>query len=195
MKQMKKRLIAVAVVAAVALAVVPAALAAAGPGGGSGGGSGRNGGGGGQSGPGQNGSGRAQNGGGRRVKGRPFACKGIVVSVDTTAGSLLVTVRQGSIGARPCLGQQETFTLGPRARVFLRTVDADGSIVLTPASLAQVAAGDRVAIDGSLVRTDQGDPVFTARNVLASAASQPVPTPTPTDSPAPAPSEPPLPAA
>ena len=61
-------------------------------------------------------------------RGKPFACRGAVVSVDATGGTLLVTVKQGSRDMHPYIGRQETFTLGARALLFIRTVDpADGT--------------------------------------------------------------------
>ena len=165
---MKKQLMALGLAAAIALAVVPAALAA-GHSGGAGGG------------PGGGGPGKT-----RPAKGKPFACKGAVVSVDATNGTLLVTVKQGSRDMHPYLGQQETFTLGAHARVFIRTVDpADGSIVLTPATLDQVTNAVKAAISGGL-KGGPSAPVFTAQRVVVTLPAASAPAPTPSDSAAPA---------
>jgi hypothetical protein len=172
---MRKKLIAFALAAAVCLAVVPAALAAAHPGG-----------------PGT--SKPAQPAKPKAARGKPFACKGAVVSVDATAGTLLVTVKQGSPDMRPYIGQQETFTLGAHARIFIRTVNADGSVVLTPATIDQVTSAVKAAISGGL-KGDPSAPVFIAQRVVVTLPTAPTPTPTPSGSPAPEPSDSPSPAA
>ena len=166
---MKKQLIALGLAAAIALAVVPAALAAGhsgGPGGGK---------------PGGGGPGKT-----KPAKGKPFACKGAVVSVDATNGTLLVTVKQGSRDMHPYLGQQETFTLGAHAQVFIRTVDpTDGSVVLTPATLDQVTNAVKAAVSGGL-KGGPSAPVFTAQRVVVILPAAPAPAPTPSGSAAPA---------
>ena len=172
---MKKQLMALGLAAAIALAVVPAALAAGhsgGPGGGQ---------------PGGGGSGKTRPA--KPARGKPFACRGAVVSVDATDGTLLVTVKQGSRDMQPYLGEQETFTLGAHARVFIRTVDAtDGSIVLTPTTLDQVTNAVKAAITGGL-KGDPSAPVFTAQRVVVTLAAATTPTPSPSDSPSPTPSD------
>ena len=169
---MKKQLMALGLAAAIALAVVPAALAAGhagAPGGGK---------------PGGGGPGKTKPA--KPAKGKPFACKGAVVSVDATNGTLLVTVKQGSRDMHPYLGQQETFTLGAHARVFIRTVDpADGSIVLAPATLDQVTNAVKAAISGGL-KGGPSAPVFTAQRVVVTLPAPLAPAPTPSDSAAPA---------
>lgn len=176
---MKKKLMALGLAAAIALAVVPAALAAGhsgGPGGGR------------QGGGGQGGGGQGKTRPAKPARGKPFACRGAVVSVDATNGTLLVTVKQGSRDMQPYLDQQETFTLGAHALVFVRTVDAtDGSIVLTPTTLDQVTNAVRAAITGGL-KGDPSAPVFTAHRVMVTLAAA-TPTPSPSDSPSPTPSD------
>ena len=168
---MKTKLIALALATAVCLAVVPAALAtghSGGPGGG---------------GPGKTKPGKTKPT--KPAKGKPFACRGAVVSVDATNGTLLVTVKQGSRDMHPYIGQQETFNLGAHARLFIRTVDAtDGSVVLTAATIDQVTNAVKAAITGGL-KGDPSAPVFTAQRVVVTLTAMPAPTPTPSDSAAP----------
>jgi hypothetical protein len=175
---MRKKLIALALAAAVCLAVVPAALAAAHPGA-----------------PGTSKPAPpTQPANPKPARGKPFACKGGVVSVDATADTLLVTVKQGSPDVRPYIGQQETFTLGAHAQIFIRTVNADGSVVLTPATIDQVITAVKAALTGGL-KGDPSAPVFTAQRLVVTLPAAPTPAPTPSDSPAPAPSDSPSPAA
>ena len=107
---MKKQLIALGLAAAgIALAMVPAALAAR---------------------P-LRWTGRRQAGWRRArqdqarqpAKGKPFACKGAVVSVDATNGTLLVTVSRVAGHAPLPWPAGGPFTLGAHARVFIRTVE------------------------------------------------------------------------
>jgi hypothetical protein len=178
---MKEKLIALALAAAICLTVVPAALAAGHSGG----------------------PGGAGPGGGRPAKpakpkpakGKPFACKGAVVSVDAATGTLLVTVKQGSRDMRPYIGQQESFTLGAHASLFIRTVDpTTGSVVLTPATIDQVTAAVKAAISGGL-KGKASAPLFTAQRVVVTLPATPTPAPTSSDSPSPTPSDSPSPAA
>ena len=173
---MKKKLIALVLAAAICLAVVPAALAAGHCGG-----------------PGGAGPGGGKPAKPKPARGKPFACKGAVVSVDATADTLLVTVKQGSPDMRPYVGQQESFTLGAHAVLFIRTVNADGSVVLTPATIDQVTAAVKAAISGGL-KGNASAPLFTAQRVVVTLPATPTPAPTASDSPSPTPSGSPSPA-
>jgi hypothetical protein len=168
---MKKRLLATALATAIVLAVAPLALAAAHHG---------------------NSSTKAA----KAAKHKPFLCKGSVVSVDTTAGTLVVTVAKGSRSMRPFVGAQVTFTLSPHARILARTIDGSGNVAYRPVSLDQVTPGSRAHINGRLYRSGPGTTVFNARlvKVILAPAVSPAPSDPPSPAPSPAPSDSPSPA-
>jgi hypothetical protein len=125
----------------------------------------------------------------KTAKGKPFLCKGSVVSVDPTAGTLLVTVAKGSHVMRHYVGTQVAFTLSKHARILART--ADGSqTAYAPVTLDQVTPGSSVHINGRLGHDALGAPVFYARlvKVVLAAVVAPAPTADPSASPTVAPS-------
>jgi hypothetical protein len=129
----------------------------------------------------------------KTAKGKPFLCKGPVVSIDPTSGTLLVTVSKGSHVVRRCVGTQVTFTLSQHARIMARTVDGS-QVAYVPVTLDQVTPGSSVHINGRLYRNGLGAPVFCTRlvKVVLAPVVAPAPTPDPstssTDSPTASPS-------
>ncbi len=164
---MKKRLFATALATVIVLAVAPLALAAA-----------------------HHGGSAAKSAKSAKVaKCKPFLCKGSVVSVDPTAGTLLVTVSKGSHVVRHFVGTQVAFTLSKNARVLARTVDGS-QVAYVSVTLDQVTPGSRVHINGRICRSGLGAPVFCARlvKVVLAPVVAPAPTADPSASPTVAPS-------
>lgn len=116
------------------------------------------------------------------AKGKPFLAKGTVVSVDVTAGTLLVTVAKGSHNMKPFFKTDVTFTLAAGSHIFARTVGHHGKVHFKNTTLANVTAGSKVNINGRLDRHDPNALVFYAKHIVVRLA--PVPSPTATAAPA-----------
>jgi hypothetical protein len=126
------------------------------------------------------------------AKGKPFLAKGTVVSVDATAGTLVVTVSKGSHNMKPSVGTDVTFTLAAGAHLFARTVGPDGKLHFKRATLDQLTPGSEVNINGRVGRSDgdRSDPaaaVYFARHIVVKLAPAPTPAPSPTETPSPEP--------
>jgi len=146
---MKKRLLALAMAAALALVVVPLALAVGSD------------------------AGNAAN---PLAKGKPFLAQGTVVSVDTTATTMMVKVTKGSHNMKSLISHEVTFTVGAGCHIFARTVGHHGKMHIKHATLDQVTPGSKVVINGRVDRRIQDAPVYVARHIVVKLA--PVPSPT-----------------
>lgn len=155
---MKRKSFVLAIVAAIALVVVPLALAA-----------------------GSNGGTAVK----PPAKGKPFLAKGTVVSVDATAGTLVVTVARGSHNMKSLFGTDVTFTLVTGSHIFARTVGRHGKVHFKNTTLDNVTPGSKANINGRL-GLDPNAPVFFARHIVVKLAPAPIPTDTASPSAAPA---------
>lgn len=126
---MKKKLFALAMAAAIALVAVPLALAAGG----------------------HDGTTAKP-----PAKGKPLLAKGTVVSVDATAGTLLVTVAKGSHNMKPFFRTDVTFTLAAGAHMCARTHGPHAKVHFKNASLDNVTPGSKVNINGRAARNSGG---------------------------------------
>ncbi len=155
---MKKKLFAVVIAVAIALVVVPFAFAA-----------------------GNHGGTHAK----PPAKGKPFYAKGAVVSVDPLAGTLVVTVANGSHNMKSFVGMDETFTLAAGVHIFARSVGPHGKVHFKNATLDKITPTSRVNINGRLNMSGPA-PVFFAQHIVVKLAPTPTPTPTLTTTAAPA---------
>jgi len=151
---MKNKLLALAMAVAIALVAVPLALAADGQGG---------------------------NAPKAPAKGKPFLAQGAVVSVDTTATTMVVMVTGGSFNMKSLISTEVTFTVAPGCDIFARTVGRHGQIQFKHATLDKVTRGSRVNINGRVDRRVPNAPVYLARHIVVRLV--PAPSPTPTASP------------
>jgi len=101
-----------------------------------------------------------------------FACRGPLVSVDSAAGSVVVHLHLVTRALWDQLGTDFTLKVAGDATVF--TVK-DGAV--TPITLADIVAGQRLSAQGVIDRTDADNPVFTIKwlRILPVAAPVPVP--------------------
>jgi len=119
------------------------------------------------------------------AKGKPFLAKGTVVSVDATAGTLVVTVARGSHNMKSLFGTDVTFTLVTGSHIFARTVGRHGKVHFKNTTLDNVTPGSKANINGRL-GLDPNAPVFFARHIVVKLAPAPIPTDTASPSAAPA---------
>jgi hypothetical protein len=137
-----------------------------------------------------------------KAKGKnKFQLNGVVFSADTTGGSLVVTVKSGSKTVKAFRGLQLPVLIAPNARFVDATSADDGTAddatapSPAPLTLADLVTGARVHLGGTIDRTDQTNPVFTATKIILQALPFATPTPTPTDvtpTPDPSPSDTPV---
>ncbi len=144
-----------------------------------------------------NGKGKAHKGHGKQAKTQTkakakgknkFQLNGVVVPGDAVAGTLTVTVKAGSKTVKAFRGLPLTVTIAADARFVDSTADDATTTdpAAPPLTLADLVAGARVHLGGTIDRTDPANPVFVATKVIVQSLPQVVPTlapePTPTDS-------------
>jgi hypothetical protein len=88
--------------------------------------------------------------------GQSFSCLGSVTAVDPGAGTITVAVKHATIALQGSIGQSLTLTVTANSVI---STFAHGA--RTAVKLADVPAGDRLAVSGTIDATDPATPVYT----------------------------------
>ena len=88
--------------------------------------------------------------------GQSFSCLGSVTAVDPGAGTITVAVKHATIALQGSIGQSLTLTVTADSVISTFVHGAR-----TAVTLANVPAGDRLAVSGTIDATDPATPVYT----------------------------------
>jgi hypothetical protein len=91
----------------------------------------------------------------------PFAAKGTVTGIDTTAMTLTVKIDRAMVALKPFTGDEVIFTITADT-VFKKCVDE----VCTPIVFGDVVLGDNVLVGGTVDNTAPDDKQFIAKRVI-----------------------------